>query len=346
MDALPPLPEWARVQPGRPRTKLPFSRAWPVVAGVLFGLAVRLLAEARLPFGLYPMMFSFIVIVPFAVGAVTVYVAERSERRTAGYHFRAGFLANVFLVLGTLAILLEGLICAILIVPLLALIGGLGGLAMGWVCHTMNWPKSSVGAVAILPLLMAAVEAPMSLPDRFGSLQHERLIAAAPEQVWKQLMDMPVIRPDEMKDGWMYRIGVPPPVSGVTRQDGGTLVRHVEMGRGIRFDQVSTDWQPARRVRWTYRFTADSFPPRAMDDHVRIGGRHFDLVDTVYTLEPEGAGTRLKVAMSYRVSTQFNWYAEPLARWLIGDFETVALRLYAQRAEEIARRQQRGGETT
>jgi hypothetical protein len=203
-----------------------------------------------------------------------------------------------------------------------------------------------VGAVAILPLLMAGVEAPMPLPDRFGSLQHERLIAAAPEQVWAQVMDMPAIRPDEMQDGWMYRIGVPLPLSGVTRQDGGTLVRHVEMGRGIRFDQVSTDWQPALRVRWTYRFTADSFPPRAMDDHVRIGGRHFDLVDTVYTLEPEGAGTRLKVTMSYRVSTQFNWYAEPLARWLIGDFEAVALRLYAQRAEAATRRQRPKSETT
>ncbi|WP_458232269.1 SRPBCC domain-containing protein [Roseateles sp. P5_E8] len=328
----PPLPE-----PESTERKLPFSRAWPVVAGVLFGLAVRALAEARLPFGLYPMMFSFIVLVPFAVGAVTVYVAERSEPRTAGYHFRAGFMANVFLVLGTLVILLEGLICAILIVPLLALIGGVGGLVMGGICHATNWPRSGVGVVAALPLLMAGVEAPLALPDRFGSLQRECLIAASPEQVWAQLMSMPAIRPEEMEDGWMYRIGVPLPLSGVTRQDGAALLRHVEMGRGIQFDQVSTDWQPARRVRWTYRFTAESFPPRAMDDHVRIGGRHFDLLDTVYTLQPEGAGTRLKVSMSYRVSTQFNWYAEPLARWLIGNFEEVALRLYALRAEGDAR---------
>ena len=146
-------------------------------------------------------------------------------------------------------------------------------------------------------------------------------------------MDMPAIRPDEMRDGWMYRVGVPLPLSGVTRREGMTLVRHVEMRSGIQFDQVSTDWEPARRVRWTYRFTPESFPPRAMDDHVRIGGPHFDLLDTVYTLVPEAGGTRLKVSMSYRVSTQFNWYAEPLARWLIGNFEEVALRLYARRAE-------------
>ena len=105
---------------------------------------------------------------------------------------------------------------------------------------------------------------------------------------------------------------------------------------------TATCGQPARRVRWTYRFTAESFPPRAMDDHVRIGGPHFDLLDTVYTLQPEGGGTRLKVSMSYRVSTQFNWYAEPLARWLIGNFEKVALRLYARRAEAGAAQGQPG----
>lgn len=298
------------------------------------------------PFGLYPMMFSFIGIVPFAVGAITVYVAERSERRTVGYHFSAGFVANVFLVLGTLAVLWEGLICAVLIVPLLSLLGGLGGLAMGAIVHLTKRPGTGVGALAVLPFLMAGVEAPLPLPDRFGSLHTERLIDAPPALVWAQLMDTAAIRPDEMKDGWMYRIGVPLPLSGVTRQDGATLVRHVEMGRGIHFEQLSTDWQPGRHVRWTYRFSPDSFPPRAMDDHVRIGGRHFDLLDTVYTLEPEPGGTRLKMAMRYRVSTQFNWYAEPLARWLIGDFEAVALRLYARRAEEVARQVPRAGAPT
>jgi hypothetical protein len=37
--------------------------------------------------------------------------------------------------------------------------------------------------------------------------------------------------------------------------------------------------------------------------------------------------------MHYRVSTRFNWYAQPLAQALIGNFEAVALRLYATRAE-------------
>lgn len=36
--------------------------------------------------------------------------------------------------------------------------------------------------------------------------------------------------------------------------------------------------------------------------------------------------------MSYRVSTNFNWYARPIADFLVGNFETAALGFYAHRA--------------
>jgi hypothetical protein len=104
------------------------------------------------------------------------------------------------------------------------------------------------------------------------------------------------------------------------------------MGKGIQFDQVATLWEPNHRVLWTYRFAADSFPPHALDDHVRIGGEYFDLLDTEYLLTPVGNQTELRIRMSYRVSTRFNWYAQPIAEILIGNFEEVILGFYANRA--------------
>jgi hypothetical protein len=53
----------------------------------------------------------------------------------------------------------------------------------------------------------------------------------------------------------------------------------------------------------------------------------------VYALESVDEGTRLRVSMSYRVSTHFNWYARSVARFLVSDFESTALDFYAQRAE-------------
>jgi hypothetical protein len=37
--------------------------------------------------------------------------------------------------------------------------------------------------------------------------------------------------------------------------------------------------------------------------------------------------------MSYRVSTQFNWYADAVAQGLLGNFEDVILDFYRQRSE-------------
>ena len=108
------------------------------------------------------------------------------------------------------------------------------------------------------------------------------------------------------------------------------------MGRGIRFEQVSADWEEGRRVRWTYQFAPDSFPPGALDDHVRIGGRYFDLLDTEYIIEPIEGGSRLTASMRYRVSTHFNWYARPLARLLVANFEETALSFYERRARDGA----------
>lgn len=131
----------------------------------------------------------------------------------------------------------------------------------------------------------------------------------------------------------MYRIGVPLPRSAVTESQAGTLVQHITMGKSIHFDQVATDWIPNRRALWTYRFTKDSFPLQALDDHVRIGGTYFDVLDTEYTLREVPGGSELRVSMNYQVSTNFNWYVRPIAAFLVSNFEETALALYARRAE-------------
>jgi uncharacterized protein YndB with AHSA1/START domain len=236
-------------------------------------------------------------------------------------------------VLGTFLLLIEGLICTILALPLFAIIGGLAGLATGAICRWSGRPKPMILSVAALPLLFASVEPYIPLPNQVDTVSTVRLIHAPPERVWQAISQAGDIQPEEMANGWMYRIGVPLPLSAMTETRDGVRVRHVVMGKGIEFDQIIVDWDIERRVRYTYRFTEDSFPPRALDDHIRIGGDYFDLHDTEYLLEPTLDGTRVTTRISYRVSTHFNWYARAVARFLVGNFEETALAFYARRAE-------------
>jgi hypothetical protein len=66
---------------------------------------------------------------------------------------------------------------------------------------------------------------------------------------------------------------------------------------------------------------------------VMIGGHYFDMHDTSFTLTPVATGTRLKVQTHYRVSTQFNFYADAVAQLLMGDMLETDLVFYKRRSE-------------
>lgn len=314
--------------------KLPFSKWWPAVIGALCGVALRLIFAGMPGLQWSAMNPEFLLLAPFAVGAVTVYLAERSERRSYRYYIVAGMLSNVLFVLGTMLILIEGLICAVLIVPLFAACGALGAVIMGAICRRTNWPKAPIIlAIVSLPFVLGAILPGGAGDPYIGVIERTVIVNAAPAAIWRELHDTRAIRPSEVEHGWMYRIGVPTPEFGVTRMTAEGPVRDVRMGKGIYFSQHAVQWELNRHVRWTYRFSDDSFPPGAMDDHVRIGGHYFDVIDSEYTLTPVDAqSTAMKVRMRYRVSTRFNWYAKVIAQGLIGNFEEVILGFYARRA--------------
>jgi hypothetical protein len=314
--------------------KLPYPKWWwPMVGGALLGIALRLayFGDANGPYG--PMMASFIYLVPLAVGAATVYLAERQARRTWGYYLAAGFGANALFVIGTLLILIEGWICAIVIIPLFAAIGMVGALVMGLVCRLTNWPKQTIYSVALLPLLLGAIEPTADLPARLRTIERAVVIDAPREVVWAHLMNVRDIRQEEVADGLAFRIGAPPPISALSDEDAGQRVRRIAMGKQVHFDQIETERREHEYIRWSHRFYPDSFPPGSFDEHVVIGGEYFDVDAVSYTLTPQDGKTELKVAMQYRVSTRFNWYAEPVARILLGNLEEVLLGLYRGRSE-------------
>ncbi len=67
-----------------------------------------------------------------------------------------------------------------------------------------------------------------------------------------------------------------------------------------------------------------------------IGGRYFSLETTAYSLAPESNGTRPTIEVETRLTTNFNWYADLWARYLVTDTARTILRFYKRRAEVSA----------
>jgi uncharacterized protein YndB with AHSA1/START domain len=320
------------------KNRLSLSGWYPFIAGLLAGLLLRFLFSAKPGSNWSAMAGAFIYMAPMIVGAVTVYVAERQKRRSWAYYFWAPFVANCLFVLGTLLIMIEGLICAIIIIPFFSVVGALGGLAMGIICRITNWPRQTLSALAVLPLVLGLAGDWLPKSEALPRIERSIMIAASPDTVWKQLVQTDQISASEFKETWASRIGVPMPLAGIVEMRPGEsptgYVRRSVWQKNVHFEGLVTDWQPARFMRWTYRFSPDSFPPHALDDHVMIGGHYFDLIDTSFRLVPVDSGTRLTVVVNYRVSTQFNFYAESIAKFLLGNMLEVATDMIQKRSEK------------
>jgi len=326
--------------PQHPRAErsLPFPSWWPILAGVTAGLILRALVFVGRPGGPFAaMMGSFIYLAPLLVGAVTVYFTETIGRRSWSYYVAASVLASMLFIIGTLLIMIEGLICAIVIVPLFAMMGLVGGLIMGAVCRMTNWPRPTLCGLAVLPLLLGGFETQLPLPDHIETVERTLLIQAPPAVIWERIHDTPSIDPAAVANTWIYRMGAPLPRSGISRETAQGQVRVVHLQKGAHFEQEFFDWQPYSHARWRYRFTPDSFPPGTLDEHVVIGGHYFDLQEGELRMTPRGNATAVTLRIRYRVSTQFNWYASPLARALVGNLEESILTYYRQCVDPAAR---------
>lgn len=323
----------AEVPAPKPVRGMPFGWFWPMFAGAAIAFVLRIVFGGGPGEPFSAMLGSFVYFAPAACGAVTVYMAERIERRSWGYYLWAPWVATALFVGGTLMVFIEGIICAAFIVPLFAVMGSVGGLAMGIVCRITNWPKPALYSVALVPLLLGGIEPQWPNPDQFSNTSRTLFIAAPAERVWHELNAARDIRPSEVGDAWAYRVGVPMPVSGVTVDTPEGRVRQVQWQKNVHFEEVVTEWQPHRLLKWRFRFTPESFPAGALDDHVMIGGPYFDLRDATYTLTPRDGGTELRVAVSWRLSTRFNWYADPVMQFLLGDASENILRFYKARSE-------------
>jgi len=311
---------------------LPFSSLKPLIGGALFGVLLRLVFHGDSGEAWSAMAGAFVFLVPLAVGAVTVFIAERTQRRSWGYYAYAGFLANVMFVCGTLLIMIEGLICAIVILPLLGTIGMIGALVTGAVCRLAKWPKPITYCIAALPLVVGGVEPVDHLPVRVQTIERTVEIAAPRSVVWAQLFDVHDILPHEFEDSIAHRIGVPEPVAA-RAEVGYPGVRRITMGKHVRFDQIELERRDFELIRWRQQFYPDSFPPNAFDQHVVMGGDYFDVEEVAYALANRGECTELTARMRYRVSTRFNWYADAVARIVLGNLENTLLGIYRTRAE-------------
>ena len=283
------------------------------------------------------MLASFVILVPFVIGVITVRLTE-SPQRTIKNSLLVPWMPTLACALGSGLLLLEGSICIAIALPIFLIQASLGGIAAFYVLKWRKPSSTTFSFFLVAPLAFGIVESKIESPLNQLTSRTTIEIAAGPQIIWQLINNASDIKTEEMEGGVAYLIGVPFPMEARTISNGRERVRRIIWEGGITFDERITEWKKNSVLGWDFVFTSKTFPPGSLDDHVRIGGRYFDLMSAKYEILSVGENLcNLTIIVNYQVRTNFNWYSGWWAKLLIGDTSKVILNFYKQRAENLKR---------
>jgi hypothetical protein len=301
--------------------------------GIVYGLVMRVLFSHDL-FHQEVISIAFMIGTPFVCGAIIVYGLRDTKPKISKMIF-APWLAIFLSMIGAAISLLEGSICIALASPLFLLLSSFGGLAMGLALRWTNKNKTALNSFLILPIALAAIEPTGPYEPKIMEEHVSITIAAEPHKIWSKIINARDIQHKELPFNFTHWIGVPRPVEGVNVMTPEGEVRYSKWERGVNFSALVTHKIQDRSITWRYRFTDKSFPNGSMDDHVKIGGKYFNLYDTTFNLTPISKNlTKLEIVSHYSVTTDVNFYALPIANFIAHDFMSTILSLYKERSEK------------
>jgi hypothetical protein len=255
---------------------------------------------------------AFLMLGPFVMGLLTVSrFGSRSPIPVWKWIF-APWIAVILMMLALAAAGFEGWICIVMALPIALVFSSLGGIvaAIFQRIRKRRLSTTAVSCFALLPFVIAPLEARLPSANQTRTVSSEILIHASPDTIWRNIERVPAISPTELQPTWTHRIGFPRPIAATLSFEGVGGVRHATFERGLLFIETITAWQPNHRLAFHIKADTAHIPPTTLDEHVTIGGRYFDVLDGEYTLEPLPNGdTILHLSSQERLSTDFNGYA-------------------------------------
>ncbi|OTG80110.1 hypothetical protein B9T33_09285 [Acinetobacter sp. ANC 5054] len=277
---------------------------------------------------------SMILGLPIVLGALTTYfMILSSPRPVLGKIFKVLSIVFFIVLIFGVIVLKEGVICIVMMIPPLVIGLLIGAGLMHAICNYLWKPTVKIYSLALLPLLLLLFLPDFSR-DYYGQTQRSMIIHAPQAEVFKAINQIGEIKAQEVPYSFIFTIGFPKPIFGMTEQRAEGIVRTIQWERGVKFEEKVVANHPPYLLSWDYQFNSNSFPKGSLDDHVEVGGQYFDLLKTDYQLAKIDAHTtKLVLTIDYRVSTEFNWYSKLWIHYVLGEFSDVVMTIHKNRLE-------------
>lgn len=313
-----------------PRSYLSFITPW---LWVLCALLLYVLCHRTSSLEEMLLSAQFLFAVPFFVGSWLGYLANLQKPATIAKIIKLTFWLFFAIILISIPILREGIICIIIASPILWLMVFSGALVMHWVCNKV-WKSKALHSMALCAMLVLGV--PFPEQDQTYQKSESIIIHSSPERIWQAINHIEDVSEQQFYQSSILLpfLGIPAPKSAVTVWENGQWVRKCQWHKGIYFDEPIISQIPNQQLRWQFNFYDDSVPKGTLDDHVTINGKHFKLLWGQYDIEKiDDTSSKLTFTIHYRITTNLNFYAGLWGEWVMNEFNRDILNLYKQRLE-------------
>ena len=306
-----------------------------LVIGAVYGLLLRVMFEWA-PFqGSYEIVSSsFLLLAPFATGAIAVFFGSRAGRLSVGQQIGTAAGTMIFFLIAMFVLFIEGMICIMLVLPVFMIASMIGGLAMGLGLRLVKYNGAVVSCFALLPVVLAPLESRLTPDSDERTVVNTVIIDASATDIWNNLTSVADIQRHELGFSFTHAMGVPRPLHAAMDGAGVGAVRTSQWEKSVQFKEVVTQWQPPHRLSYDFDIPPNSIPRDALDRHVEIGGEYFTVVSGGYTIRPLNAGQcEVTLQTTYANRSNLKLYGNLWGDFVFDDFHRSILRLIKQRAE-------------
>jgi len=309
-----------------------------IAIAVLFGLIMRLLFDIDSWRSLYQVMsLSFLFLVPFAIGAITIYFSSIEKVRKINYRIFMPWVPILSLLTVTIALTVEGWACWLMALPIFLIAASLGGLAAGHFKLKKNKNENTyVSLLVLLPLFISPIEQAIgSIPGKYEAYTYIDIHAANRGKIWDNVTRVKQIKQEQDK-GWLTQtLGFPRPIRAELNYNGVGAYRKAIFSKGLVFHEGVESYLDQHSMHFSIKAYPYEIPSTTMDKHVVIGGDYFNVLDGTYVLQQLSPDTyRLHLYSHFKLTTTLNFYASWWAGWIMKDIQDNVLQVIKQRAEE------------
>lgn len=309
-----------------------------LIYGIVYGLIARgIFALETSENSFIPTMglmtISFMFIVPFVIGLIVAYHHDTITSSRRILLLTMPLYAVVGLIVISVFFGQEGIICALMALPIFAFMALLGGY-LGVRIFYRQKDKIIISLIVLIPFLIAPMENYFGLNEKIFTEHTTITINAQEDRVWQNITRVKQITDKENHNSLFQFMGFPRPIEAELDTIAVGGIRKAIFDRGLFFTETVTEVTPNRVLAFDIEADPHSIPPRALDEHVMVGGKYFDVLEGRYELEKTSEEQiTLHLTSQFRLSTSFNFYSGLWSKLIMRDIQKNILEIIKERSE-------------